>query len=131
MEQLDHLQIHHEHKLWDSDLQMWSLDLKMWNEESQALNHALAFINEAVKKHEEALAFHLKSLMEHQDKLHNHEKDITILVEGTPLDTKLQEEHADEAKRHEVYRDAHERLKRYHHMLMALTKGLKKALESM
>lgn len=126
----DHFQIHHEHRLWDSDLQMWSTDLKMWDEEIEALNSALDFIQEAVKKHEEALMDHLKSMMNHLDRLNQHEKDISILVEGTTLDDQLQDAHAYEAKQHEIHRHAHERLKRYHHTVMALTKGLKKALES-
>lgn len=130
MKKHDHLKIHQDHRLWDSDLQMWSIDLKMWDEEAEALNRAQSYINEAITKHEEALMDHLKSLMDHRDRLNQHEKDITILVEGSPLDSKLLAEHVKEGKRHEIYRHAHERLKRYHHTIMALTKGLKKALES-
>lgn len=130
MKKQDHLQIHQEHRSWDSDLEMWSLDLKMWDEEVEALDNALAFINEAVQKHEESLMDHLKSLVDHRERLNKHELDISVLIEGTSLDAKLLESHTTEAKHHEIYRHAHERLKRYHHTMMALTKGLKKALES-
>lgn len=130
MNKHNHLKTHQDHGRWESDLEMWSLDLKMWEEEAVALNDALSFITEAVKKHEESLMDHLKTLMDHRDKLNQHEKDITYLIEGTPLDDKLMESHNLEDKQHEIYRNAHERLKRYHHTLIALTKGLKKALES-
>ena len=130
MKKYDHLKIHQDHRLWESDLQMWSVDLRMWDEEAEALNSTLSYINQAIVKHEEALMDHLKSLIDHRDRLNQHEKDITILVEGTPLDTSLLGAHTSEGKHHEIYRHAHERLKRHHHTIMALTKGLKKALES-
>ncbi|WP_350101366.1 hypothetical protein [Fulvivirga sp.] len=130
MKMHNHLKIHQDHCRWESDLEMWSLDLKMWEEESEALNDTLSFITEAIKNHEESLMDHLKTLIDHRNKLNQHEKDITFLIEGTPLDDKLRESHTNEDKYHEIYRNAHERLKRYHHTLIALTKGLKKALES-
>ena len=125
-----HLKIHKEHTNWVSDLQMWSLDLKMWEEEMDALKKTLQFINDAVKYHEEGLMDHLKMLIDHRNRLNQHERDIKFVVEGTGLDTKLSDLHKDEAYHHERYMEAHERLKKYHHKLMAMTRGLKKAIEA-
>ena len=126
----NHLKIHQDHSRWKSDLEMWSQDLKMWDEEAVLLNDTLSFIAEAVKKHKESLMDHLKVLIDHREKLNQHEKDITFLIEGTPLDDKLMESHTHEGQSHEIYKNAHERLMKYHHTLMALSMGLKKALES-
>jgi hypothetical protein len=73
---------------------------------------------------------HLKMLIDHSNRLNQHERDIKFVVEGTSLDTKLSDMHHDEATHHEIYRDAHERLKRYHHEVMTITRGLKKTLEA-
>lgn len=130
MKVYNHLKIHQDHLKWKSDLEMWSLDLKMWEDEIKTLKDSLSFIEEAVKNHEDSLMDHIKSLMDHHEKLDHHEKDITFLIEGSTLDTKLVEYHDLEDIQHEINRNAHERLKRYHHTVVALTNGLKKAFES-
>lgn len=130
MKTYDHLKAHQDHRLWDSDIQMWSHDLKIWEQEIEALTGALDFINKAVKSHEEALADHYKALDSHHTRLSKHEVNIKYVKEGTHLDNEMFEDHKDEAARHELQRKAHERLKHYHHTIMALTKALKKALES-
>jgi predicted nucleic acid-binding Zn-ribbon protein len=130
MKKYDHLQMHQEHRTWDSDLQMWSHDLKMWEEEIEALNSALQFINDAIKSHQEALMDHLKALVDHRDRINKHEVDIKYVRESSKLDGELLDMHKDETIQHEIQHRAHERIKKYHHTIMALTKGLKKSLES-
>lgn len=130
MKKYDHLQIHRDHLAWESDIKMWSHDIKMWQQESDALEDALDFIHKAVSSHEDALTSHYNALVDHHNRLNQHEVDIKYVREGTLLDSGMLDLHKDEAAEHELQRKAHERLKRYHHTVMALTKSLQTALKS-
>lgn len=130
MKKYDHLQAHQDHRSWDSDIKMWSHDIKMWEQEVEALGDAVNFINKAIQNHEEALESHYQALVQHHDRLIKHEVDIKYVREGSLLDDQMLETHKDEGAEHEIQRLAHERLKRYHHTIMALTKTLKEALSS-
>jgi hypothetical protein len=123
-----YLKIHQEHTSWVSDLQMWSKDLRICYEEMEALKETLEFINDAVKSHEDGLMDHLKMLIDHSNKLNKHEREILYIVEGTGLDSKLTDLHKGEANHHDIYRDAHERLKKYHHTVMTRARSFKKSL---
>lgn len=124
-----HFDIHQDHREWTSDLEMWMLDLKMWEEEIEALNNSLIYIGQAVEQHADGMQVHRTMLREHMERITKHEKDITYLPEGSDLDGELTEAHQQEARRHKVQRDAHERIKKFHHKVMVLTKELRKSLE--
>lgn len=126
-----HIGLHQDHRKWTSDLEMWAEDLKMWHEELEALNTSLIYIGRAVTEHEEALGSHENSLNGHRKMIVQHEKDITYLPEGSSLDNTLIEVHKKERENHKVQYAAHERLKKFHHRMMVLTKELKQALEVM
>lgn len=130
MKTYDHLQLHQEHGKWDSDVKMWMEDIKIWKEEMVALTEALRFIEEAVHNHKSALKSHSDSILFHQNELQHHERDMRYVLEGSNIDRELLGDHQKEAARHALQFNAHERLKRYHHSVMTLTKSLKMAIAS-
>ena len=130
MESTTHLNMHRDHAIWQSDLSMWTHDLKMWEQEIEGLEQVLSFFEEAVRQHKITLVDHVRVLAEHKARLQRHEIDLSIVKEGTKLDLELSDEHEAEHLRHKEQRRAHERLKKYHHSVVTLSKSLKKALES-
>ena len=125
-----HQNMHREHILWESDLAMWTHDLKMWESELANLEEIMEFFEEAVKQHKLALIDHMRVLASHKSRLERHEIDLGLVREGSPLDVELSEEHTTEQARHTQQFNAHERLKRYHHSLIALSNSLRQALDS-
>ncbi len=124
-----HMDIHQDHRTWKSDLEMWTLDIRMWEEELKALNNSLVYIGQAVREHEEGLESHKLKLLEHKALINKHETDITYLPEGSRLDVELDVLHDKETANHANQAEVHERLKKFHHKIMVLTKELQKALE--
>ena len=125
-----HQEMHKDHIRWESDLSMWTHDLKMWENEIRNLDEIVKYFEEAIKQHKVALVDHMRVLASHKARLERHEIDLGILDEGSGIDSELAEEHVAEDTRHQQQTAAHERLKRYHHSLIALANGLRAALES-
>lgn len=130
-DQLDvHLRMHRDHSAWNSDIKMWEQDLKTWDLEFIALKEAMKSINQAIDNHEGALKSHGDSIKEHRGAVQKHETGLKHARENASFDAVTGKEHEKERRRHDHTQDAHERLKRYHHSIIILTKGLKQALEN-
>jgi hypothetical protein len=130
MEKVSHISMHKDHAIWQSDISMWSHDLKMWEQEMESLEQVISLFEEALKQHKLTLLEHVRVLAEHRTRLDRHEIDLGLITEGSKIDQDLGKEHEAEAERHISQRRAHERLKRYHHSLITISKNLQKALES-
>jgi len=126
---LDHLNMHHDHRVWNSDIKMWYRDIMMWHEELTTLEDSLKMIGDAFKNHLEGVEAHRESIDEHKNLMDKHELDIKLLKEGSVVDEVLAEEHLGELNLHEKLAETHERVKKYHHSVTALTRGLLHALE--
>ncbi|MTI38922.1 hypothetical protein [Fulvivirga lutimaris] len=119
------LEMHKEHKNWDSDINMWEQDMKMWLDELKALRDALLHVEVFVDNHEDMLNNHSKQFTSHSSELKIHERFMGL------SDDILKEKHLEESQRHMALAKSHDRLKVYQHTLMILTKEFKERLEQM
>ena len=129
MEATTHLSMHQEHRSWRQDNAFWVDDLKIWDKEIADLEKKLAYMQKAVQNHTQAYHKHRDLILEQGDRLDVHEKEMSLLVEGSSTDLAISPAHLDEGHRHEQLRSAHERLKKYHHQIIVVAKGLVKALD--
>lgn len=127
----DKIDMHHDHVLWNSDIRMWNQDLETWEMEMDALKDAFKVIKKAIDNHEAALMNHKEVIRSHYDHVNNHETDLSLIPSTvSSLDKEMTAKHQGESYTHRLQMDAHERLKRYHHSILVLTKNLKQGLES-
>jgi hypothetical protein len=106
---------------WLKDLDRWKGDLKGWDAE-------LAYAVEELRRVEAALAAHRSALDNYRNELQGEAELLAArdaaageYVSGEPMagfDSSI-EPHPERAARHVQLWDAHERLKRYHHGIIA------------
>lgn len=125
----DHFHMYQDHKLWKSESNMWLHDIANWDKESEHAVSELKQIIEDLHNHMSAYENHRKAIMEEIELLGKHEKDLVELEEGSETDIKLANYHYRIGEKHKNFQQAHERIKKYHHKMMALISSLKKAIE--
>lgn len=125
----NHLEMHHDHLFWKSEYGMWFDDLKIWQEELKELNDDLNQIRKAVNYHAESLESHKSAIFNHKLFADKHELDLSLLTEGSVANQELCESHEKEYEKHLAQKVAHEKIKKYHHTVLSVTKGLKKVIE--
>jgi chromosome segregation ATPase len=125
-----HAEMHAEHRNWSTEHAMWRDEIQLWREELQKARSELSSLEAILRDHEQALDAHLETISEHEAAEHEHEQALAAyrsesadekLVRMAPI-------HESEAKRHRQQRDAHERVKKHQHTLMARWSLLLKAL---
>ena len=126
-------QSHADHRYWQSELNMWVEDVANWKaEQSDALTE-LKQIEEEISEHGEALDEHNEKTILLGTGLHAHEKEIAECLK-TGVVGEMHEEycsyHDRQASEQARQRDAHERIKKHHHQVMAQIAMLKAALET-
>ena len=130
MATVTHATMHCDHKQWISENDMWRCDISSWQEElRQAASH-LAEVEAALKEHEKALQVHAAAIRLRQQDLAAHERALAE-YEGGETGAELialAQSHGTEASKHSQQRDAHERIKRHHHAVIAQVNSLRKAL---
>jgi predicted nucleic acid-binding Zn-ribbon protein len=123
--------MHHDHRQWESDVSMWRDDIEIWQQNHQ---NALKELNRIAER----LTEHMTSLEAHVGQLDSHEANTLQHEHGVAADFRQQNdptahsmsEHVKEATRHQHLRDAHERMKKHHHTVMAHIAMLKATLDS-
>ena len=116
--------LHADHRVWLADLSLWQDDMAEWRAE---LGKALENLREA----ESALRAHAQGLDEHQVELDREEEAIRQHECGIALAGRAGLDatpHDSQAARHPQRRAAHERLKKYHHTVLARVSLLLKAI---
>jgi hypothetical protein len=113
--------LHFDHKHWRNEILLWRDDLEEWRKEQARL---LADIEIALGANVAGLKEHAGSIGSHEGHLLQHEHSISECERAsTPrpdaVATIFTDDHEEEAKRQEQLRQAHERMKRYHHRSMA------------
>jgi len=129
MSKADQTTMHHDHVLWNSDIEMWHQDVSIWKQELEALKNAMISIELTIENHEKSIDAHLMTIDEHRKRLAKHDLDLALISPGSRSDMELADSHEDERGRHSIQKEAHERLKKYHHQTMVHVKSLKKALD--
>jgi hypothetical protein len=130
MSTVTHATMHQDHKRWLSDNDMWRCDISAWQEEFKNAAAQLKEIEPAVKEHERALQTHAAAIRLRGQELSAHEHALAeyeLGEIGTEL-IPLAKAHEKEAAKHAQQQDAHERIKRNHHNVIAQVSLLKKAL---
>jgi hypothetical protein len=122
--------MHQDHKRWLSDNDMWRCDISAWQEEFKKAAADLKQIGAAIKEHEKALQVHAAAIRLREQQLAGHEHALAEYERGeTGTDLiPLAKAHEKEAAKHAQQHDAHERIKKNHHNVIAQVSLLKKAL---
>ena len=133
----DHADMHRDHQYWLTDCAMWRDDIGLWKEEWQKAIADLERMEAALRWIAESIANHEAGVDRHMGKIHRHEHAVSEFEQSGRGDTvemlTFAKVHREEAAGHLNQRDAHERLKRDHHIAMAhwhtllaeLTKAMK------
>jgi hypothetical protein len=122
--------MHCEHREWLSDNSMWRDDLAIWQQE---IDHALGdlrTLEDALREHRKVLQCHLDAIAAEELAANQHEHALAEFERGGPGDDLLQmaKPHQENADKHAQQWQAHERLKKGHHTVMAHWSLLHKAL---
>jgi hypothetical protein len=130
MATVTHATMHQDHRQWLSDNDMWRCDISAWQEEFKTAAAELKQIESVIKEHEKALQVHAAAIRLRQQDLAAHEH---VLAEYERGDTGAElisqaKGHEKEAAKHGQQRDAHERIKKHHHEVIAQLNVLRKTL---
>ena len=129
-----HTSMHRDHQRWLSENAMWRCDIANWQQEQRQAVAALKHIETALKEHETSLQVHAAAIRLREQDLAAHEHALTQYEQGeAPAELiALAQAHQQESAKHTQQGDAHERIKRHHHEVMAqvalLGKSVSKAL---
>jgi hypothetical protein len=130
MATVTHATMHHDHTQWLSENDMWRCDISAWQEEFRKAAADLKEIEATLKEHEKALQVHAAAIRLRGQELASHEHALAEYERGetgTEL-IPLAQAHDKEAAKHTQQHDAHERIKRHHHTVMAQVSMLHKAV---
>jgi hypothetical protein len=126
-------ELHADHRTWQSDISMWNFDLEQWRSEHAAALKQLQEITELIQRHEKMLKEHEQSVEMIEAGLEFHEKNLAKSLQSgaeSDVDDALVERHTEEAGKFAKQREAHERIKKHHHIAMAHVASLKRELEA-
>ncbi len=124
-------ELHAEHRLWQSDISMWQFDLEQWRSELSKGLDEMEQIGAMLREHKKNVDEHADIIETIEAALEFHEKNLAASLRGnadSDLDDALVESHSVEAKKIAIQREAHERIKKHHHVAMASVAMLKSAL---
>ena len=125
-----HLEMHRDHQLWLSENNAWRVDICNWQEEQRHAETQLAEVEEALQEHKIVLQTHAAAIRARQEQLAGHEHALAACERGQigPELATLTNSHDEEAAKHSQQREAHERIKRHHHGVIAQVNMLHKVL---
>lgn len=114
--------MHTDHRHWKNDHDVWRRDLGGWEIDYEAALAYLERLRQTIEQHGKSLQTHSQAINSHEAALELHERTMTNF-ECQGKEERLNEaavkSHEQRAVDHLNQRDAHERLKREHHTLMA------------
>ncbi|WP_182868156.1 hypothetical protein [Stieleria mannarensis] len=122
-----------DHRHWDHDHTNWLQDIAQWQQEHQQAVAQLKQMEELIRMHGEAVQNHAEVIEQHQCVERKHDQAMFGYVTGASNEhdeEAFAEEHARRARQHETQSQAHERIKKHHHTVMAQLSLLKQAMES-
>lgn len=123
-------EMHAEHRLWSSEHAMWRDDIELWRKEHQQVLADLTRLVQVLKTHDHALAAHLSDINTHQAAEQTHERALAGSSPGNATENlaEMAAKHQAEAYHHRQQREAHERIKKHHHSVIARCSMLFKAI---
>lgn len=130
--ELSHSSMHGEHRQWLNENGHWRDDVAIWQNELKEVLAAIGKLDTAIHAHQEALRVHAAAVRCYEQNLAEHEHALADYERGgAGADLiPLVKAHHEEAGRHSQQRDAHERIKKHHHAVMAQWSKLLRAIEA-
>ncbi|MCA9137574.1 MAG: hypothetical protein KDB00_12470 [Planctomycetales bacterium] len=125
--------VHADHRQWESDLSMWRDDVDRWGKDHEKALVDLQLVQQRLSDHCQAMAAHVNQFDTHEEHVRAHEHNVAETCrsnEGSGEESFVHG-HTEEATRHQQLRDAHERMKKHHHTVIAHIAGLKAAFDAM
>lgn len=129
-----HIQMHGDHQHWLSESDFWREDTAQWRTEIEQSLRDVERLNEALRAHAAALHAHLEMICSHAQKIRAHEHALAGFEQGDGGDELIgfAKDHEKERAEQVATRQVHERLKKFHHGLIAqlnlLIKSVSKAV---
>ncbi len=126
-----HTAMHAEHGRWRDEVGLWKDEIDVWEDELKKAVADLKRLELALRAQQATLEAHWRGVAAHEGHLDGHEHALAEFERGGPGSNDLltmAKDHRHEAPRHAQQREAHERVKRAQHTLMAHWSLLLKAL---
>jgi len=124
------LEMHADHQYWLSDHAMWRDNIELWQNEVRQALEELKQVERALRDHAQAIQEHTALIARQEQAVRAHEASMAHYAEegiGEEL-APMRQPHHEQAARYERLREAHEYLKRHHHMMLAKMSLMLKAL---
>ena len=126
-------ELHADHRNWKSNISMWRFDLEQWRSEHESALKQVEQIAEAIRQNESSLDEHADAIEAIEAGLGFHEKNLAASLQDhadSDLDDSLRSSHAESSRLFDSQREAHERLKKRHHIAVAQVAALQHALDT-
>ncbi len=126
-----HAAMHSDHRHWGCEIAAWRDDVGLWQHEIDKALSDLAGLERTLRGHAEALRGHAEQIRSHEEELREHEEALARYEHGGPGEEKLigmALYHNAEAALHDRQREAHERIKKHQHTVLARWSLLLRAL---
>ena len=114
--------MHAQHRQWQSDSETWRGDIDEWNKELRVALGDLREVEDMLRDALEALAVHADGVWESEQRRCAHElalREEAMSGAGKKTDKAWAKAHREHAARHERLADAHARIKKYQHQVVA------------
>ena len=114
--------MHAQHRQWQSDSETWRSDIDEWKKELRVALGDLREVEDMLRDSLDALAAHADSVWESEQRRCSHELELREeFISGTAkkTDKAWGKTHREHAARHERLADAHARIKKYQHQVVA------------
>lgn len=121
MEHATNAEMRADHRLWTFEHDSWRKDVTQWHTDVQNARAILKDVRLMLEEHESALNFHAQAIKNHEQSEREHETALStsdLLGSPSASTDPLAGNHTDEAKAHATQRDAHERMKKHHYILI-------------
>ncbi len=127
------IEMHSDHRHWNSELAMWKEDITNWRSEHAIALDLLLQAKTMITSHEACLDAHQEKMSEVSKAIQCHEKTLAASLRGgaeSDRNNVLNDKHESHLQTMITQHDAHERIKKHHHTAMAKVELLLKALEA-
>jgi hypothetical protein len=114
--------MHKQHRQWQSDSETWRSDIDEWNKELRMALGDLREVEDMLRDSLDALAYHADSVWESEQRRCAHElalREEAMSGAEKKTDKAWAKTHREHAAWHERLADAHARIKKYQHKVVA------------
>lgn len=124
--------MHNDHRHWHQEHQAWTEDIAHWQAQHKDMLADFLCLEAAIRKYGAALESYAADIDRHEKTLHRHEHGIVELIRharGMEQQEHMVQTHKTIAAQHESQRQAYERIKRHHYVMLTRLAKHKESLE--